>query len=192
MTAEILKIEKQAASDGGFFWYIFFKDKKGGRSYRACVYERFRNFAKWKKIIAENITGLILSGLDVLDGDVVDADSDFTIEFRPQKGPAAIDPVTSNASKRNVATVLCGICGKKIDLGVLCQMTINVGAPKDDCVSCGNDEKIKLPDEYTTIKIHLKCRDDFYNRIGKANIYEKEQIDAELIAIAKASKEGEK
>lgn len=194
MTAEILKIEKQEAKDGGFFWYVFFKDKKAGKSYRACVYERFRNFAKWKAIIENNLVGLILSGLSTLQGNIVDADSDFKIEFRPQKGPdvPAIDPVQNNASKRVVTTFKCGICGKKIDLGVLCQMTINVGGGRDESVSCGEDEGVRLPKEFVTIRIHLKCRDEIYERIRIAKAKEKKEIDAELVGIAKAIRDGEK
>lgn len=200
MTAEILKIEKQEAKDGGFFWYIFFRDKKNQKSYRACVYERFRNFAKWKNEIEENRVGDILSGLNTLQGNIVDADSGFIVEFRPPKAPdvPTVDPVTNNASKRIVATVLCDICNKKIEKEKICQMTINIGGGKDPDVSCGETEDIRLPKEFVTIKIHLKCRDKLYERIAVAKTSDdfegkkKKEIDAELVGIAKAAKEGEK
>jgi hypothetical protein len=74
MQMEVLKIVKHESKLGGKgnFWYIFFKSELG-LSYRTCVYEKFRNFRNWSKVIPNGV-GLKLENLRVI-GKLVDADS---------------------------------------------------------------------------------------------------------------------
>lgn len=48
---ELLKIDKHASRYGGYFYYLFFKDKAAGKSYKTCVADNCRNFSKWAFII---------------------------------------------------------------------------------------------------------------------------------------------
>ena len=76
MTAEIIKIQKKKSRYGGYFYYVFFKSLTG-KSYYSCVYERMRNFARWKKILD---VGVVLSGLRLSNTkpNLIDADSRFS------------------------------------------------------------------------------------------------------------------
>lgn len=76
MKARVLKIEKHDSKlpDKGSFYYIFFKGIEDCKSYRSCIYEKFRNFQNWKAIIQNNNIGLLLDNL-VAQGNLINADS---------------------------------------------------------------------------------------------------------------------
>lgn len=75
MTAEIIKIQKKKSRYGGYFYYAFFKSL-AGKSYYTCVYERMRNYSRWKKVLDVGIT---LTGLKLSKKkpNLIDADSRF-------------------------------------------------------------------------------------------------------------------
>lgn len=75
MTATIIKLEKKRSKYGGFFWYVFFKSLMG-KSYYTCVYEKMRNYSRWKRVldIGITLTGLKLSNKKP---NLIDADSRF-------------------------------------------------------------------------------------------------------------------
>lgn len=75
MTCEIIKLQKKKSRYGGHFYYVFFKSLMG-KSYYTCVYEKMRNFARWKKVldIGVTLTGLKLSNKKP---NLIDADSRF-------------------------------------------------------------------------------------------------------------------
>ena len=75
MTAEIIKLQKKKSRYGGFFYYVFFKSLMG-KSYYTCVYERMRNYSRWKKVldVGVTLTGLKLSKKKP---NLIDADSSF-------------------------------------------------------------------------------------------------------------------
>ena len=75
MTAEIIKLQKKKSRYGGFFYYVFFKSLTG-KSYYTCVYEKMRNYSRWKKIldVGVTLTGLKLSSKKP---NLIDADSRF-------------------------------------------------------------------------------------------------------------------
>jgi len=183
MNATILKIDKRKARDGGNFWYIFFKSFEG-RSYRTCVYEKYRNFSNWYDIIKGNKIGLMLTGL--IAGDkIVDADSDFKIlKAAPQIPDASkVAAIPDNAPKVNVITNFCDLCGNQIAKGeITCNMKVNIGAEIEENCSGEID---KSADEYINLIIHIACRDEIFNKIGAANSFERKKIDDNLILIAK-------
>ena len=174
MTGEIMKIEKKKAKDGGSFWYIFFKMKETGKSARSCIYERMRNFAKWEDIIKNNKFGLVLSNLIMLEGNLIDADSDFKIL---KADVPKVDPVPDRPKEANVATNICDLCGKYVNNKNLCHLKVNIGEIED------TDGKIidDIP-----LSIHSACRDQLYEKIGTGTAVERKRIDADLIAKAKA------
>ncbi len=77
MTASIIKIQKKRSRYGGFFYYVFFKSLMG-ESYYTCVYEKMRNFSRWKRILD---VGVVLSGLKLYSKgkNLIDADSRFQV-----------------------------------------------------------------------------------------------------------------
>ena len=69
---EVLKIgERQKSKHRGFFYYVFFKGSDG-KSYRTCITDACRNFAKWEDVKV----GDVLTGLRVKKDELIDADSD--------------------------------------------------------------------------------------------------------------------
>lgn len=74
MTATVLKVDKHKSQlkDKGDFWYIFWKGDDGV-SYKTCVYEKFRNFARWGNVIRKG-AGTRVENL-LARGKMIDADS---------------------------------------------------------------------------------------------------------------------
>jgi len=72
MKATLVKIQKKPSRYGGYFFYVFFKTKSG-KSYYSCIYPKMRNYKVWKAYLRE---GIVLSGLHIKSGRLVDADSD--------------------------------------------------------------------------------------------------------------------
>jgi len=209
MIATILKIEKQKAKDGGFFWYIFFKSLEG-KSFRACVYEKYRNYSKWIDIIKNNRVGVVLSDLEIKSGKIIDADSNFIMQcqmsistapiaapivheyYRPAGAPPAgstkpdiakaITP-PDHAVKAIVAPIYCDLCGKIIQKEISCNLKVNIGAVIEE--NCSG-EMDKSADEYINLEIHLTCRNELFDRIGGANDFNRKKIDSDLVEKAKA------
>ena len=77
MTAQIIKISKQRSKYGGDVYLICFKSLTG-KSYISYVSPKFRNFARWKKVldVGVTLTGLKLSSKKP---NLIDADSRFQI-----------------------------------------------------------------------------------------------------------------
>ena len=50
MIATIIKLQKKRSRYGGYFYYCFMKDEDG-KSYYTCLYQKMRNFSRWKKIL---------------------------------------------------------------------------------------------------------------------------------------------
>ena len=77
MTAEIIKISRKRSRYGGFFWLVCFKSLTG-KSFITYIYEKMRNFSRWKKILNVGVT---LSNLKLVRGKdkLVDADSRFVV-----------------------------------------------------------------------------------------------------------------
>ena len=77
MTAEIIKIQKKKSRYGGYYWLVCFKSLSG-KSCISYIYERMRNYSRWKKVL--NV-GNILSSLKTVKGkpNIVDADSRFVL-----------------------------------------------------------------------------------------------------------------
>ena len=77
MIAKIVKVTKKKSQYGGSFYYVNFRDLQN-RTYCSYIYERMRNFDRWKKILDVGIT---LSGLKTVKGrgKIIDADSKFQI-----------------------------------------------------------------------------------------------------------------
>ena len=77
MTCEIIKIQKKKSRYGGYFYYAFFKSLTG-KSYYTCIYERMRNYSRWKKVLDVGIT---LTGLKLSTKgkNLIDADSRFNV-----------------------------------------------------------------------------------------------------------------
>lgn len=78
ITAIITKIEKKNSKFGGYFYYIFFKSSKN-YSYFSCIYPKFKNWSRWKKVMKKGIT---LSNLRLVEGkkNLINADSNFKVE----------------------------------------------------------------------------------------------------------------
>lgn len=86
MKAQITSFKSQKSKYGDTFFYVFFKDQNG-KSFRSCIYENMRNFAKWKRILKP---GMVLDNLSLKSKGLIDADSQFQIigvkEYkRPEK-----------------------------------------------------------------------------------------------------------
>ncbi len=77
MIATIIKITKKSSRYGGFYYLLCFKNLKV-KSYISYIYEKMRNFSRWKKVLKEGIT---LKGLKLVRGKnkLIDADSRFKI-----------------------------------------------------------------------------------------------------------------
>ncbi len=77
MIATIIKIQKKRSRYGGYFFYAFMKGEDG-KSYYTCLYQKMRNFSRWKKVLD---IGTTLSNLRLVKGNpkLVDADSRFKI-----------------------------------------------------------------------------------------------------------------
>lgn len=75
MIAILTKIEKKPSKYGGHFFYVFFKSKDE-KSYYSCLYPKMRNFKRWKNVMKK---GLTFSGLRILKGKLIDADSRFKV-----------------------------------------------------------------------------------------------------------------
>lgn len=74
MRATILKVKKQESSYGGSFYFMFLKGEDG-KSYRTCLKPGYGNFARWSPYLTK--LGTQLDGVRVLNGTVVDADSEI-------------------------------------------------------------------------------------------------------------------
>ncbi len=69
MQAEILKIDKQKSKFGGYFCYVFFKDKNGN-NYKTCIYPQYRNYKNWKGLkVGDNLKGLKIKKDNLIDAD---------------------------------------------------------------------------------------------------------------------------
>ena len=77
MIATLMKLEKRPSRYGGHFFYAFFKTSDGQSVY-TCLYERMRNYKRWKKVLK---VGTVFSKLRLVKGkkNLVDADSKFQI-----------------------------------------------------------------------------------------------------------------
>lgn len=77
MTAQIIKITKSKSRYGGELFLVCFKSLTG-KSYISYISPKFRNFARWKKVLD---TGIVLSGLKLSTKkpNLIDADSRFQI-----------------------------------------------------------------------------------------------------------------
>ena len=77
MIATIIKITKKPSRYGGFYYLLCFKNLEG-KSYISYIYEKMRNFSRWKKVLKEGIT---LKGLKLVRGKnkLIDADSRFVV-----------------------------------------------------------------------------------------------------------------
>ena len=77
MIATLMKLEKRPSRYGGHFFYAFFKTSDGQSVY-TCLYERMRNYKRWKKVLK---VGTVFSKLRLVKGkkNLVDADSKFSI-----------------------------------------------------------------------------------------------------------------
>jgi len=77
MTCEIIKISKQRSKFGGDVYLVCFKSLTG-KSYISYIAPKFRNFARWKKVLD---VGVILSGLKLSKKkpNLIDADSRFVV-----------------------------------------------------------------------------------------------------------------
>ena len=77
MILTIMSLKKKPSRYGGSFWYVFFKSQKG-ESYYSCIYEKCRNYARWKKVLREGVT---LKDLRLVKGKkrLIDADSRFKL-----------------------------------------------------------------------------------------------------------------
>ena len=80
MIATIIKIQKKKSQYGGYFYYVFFKGADSNTSYYTCVYERMKNFRRWKDVLD---VGTVLSNLHLVkkgnNKKLIDADSRFKI-----------------------------------------------------------------------------------------------------------------
>jgi len=79
---ELLRIDKHESKYGGFFYYLFFRDKAGNKSYKTCVAENCRNFGKWRYIIFNQdsegnykMIGRIFGNMYLKDSHTINADS---------------------------------------------------------------------------------------------------------------------
>ena len=75
MRAQITSFKQQQSKYGDTFFYVFFKDQNG-KSFRSCIYQNMRNFAKWKNVLKN---GMVLDNLTLKDKGLIDADSQFHI-----------------------------------------------------------------------------------------------------------------
>lgn len=77
MIATIIKIETKPSRYGGKMKVVFFKGNDGN-SYYTYVYERMRNYKRWKKVLKE---GVVLKNLNKLKSNknIIDADSRFKL-----------------------------------------------------------------------------------------------------------------
>jgi len=77
MICTIIKITKQPSRYGNFYYLVCFKSLEG-KSYISYIYEKMRNFNRWKKVLKEGIT---LKGLKLVKGKekLINADSRFTV-----------------------------------------------------------------------------------------------------------------
>jgi len=77
MIATLMKLEKRPSRYGGVFYYAFFKTSDG-KSVYTCLYERMRNYKRWKKVLK---VGTVFSKLKLVKGkkNLVDADSRFVV-----------------------------------------------------------------------------------------------------------------
>jgi hypothetical protein len=75
MKALVTGIQVKASRYGGTFKYIFFKSLETGKSYKTCISSSFGNAIRWQNIR----TGMVLTDL-LTKGEIIDADSVFTIE----------------------------------------------------------------------------------------------------------------
>jgi hypothetical protein len=86
MKAKVLKIEQKKSYQGGDFYYVFLKGEDG-RSFKTCLYPRFRNFTQWKPILEKwealkySVSELWLNNLNVKSGNLIDADSQIRMEL---------------------------------------------------------------------------------------------------------------
>ena len=71
--------------------------------------------------------------------------------------------------------IFCKLCGKKIEKGIVCSLTINTAKETVD-------EK-----NFVKVIVHLKCRNDLFDRIGKMNELDKKKLDKDLIEMAKGT-----
>ena len=87
MKAQITSFKEQTSKYGDTFFYVFFKDQNG-KSFRSCIYQNMRNFAKWHKILR---SGMVLDNLSLKAKGLIDADSSFQIVgIRNLKKPVVI------------------------------------------------------------------------------------------------------
>ena len=173
MTAEILKIQKEKAKDGGWFWYVFFKDIETKKSFRACVYERYRNFYKWQDIIEKNSVGLVLTNLDILRDKVVDADSTFKIvpsaPTCPDMLPAAVP--ADQSPKPKPAPIFCDFCGVKFGNEIVNQLSV------------------ALEGEIIKLNSHTFCIEEVFETLRAGKDFQIKEMNEKLLQKAKAKKE---
>lgn len=78
MNLRVLKVSQKPSQRGGTFFYVFLKDEVNGKSYKTCIGSEFRNYVNWNGIRV----GDLLTGVFVLHGNIVDADSSFRFAER--------------------------------------------------------------------------------------------------------------
>lgn len=74
---KVTGVQRSKSRFGGDFFYVFFKDMEG-KSYRTCIYPKYRNFAMWGDLIEERSRKSIdiyLTGLTERKEGQIDADS---------------------------------------------------------------------------------------------------------------------
>lgn len=78
MILTIASIKKKRSRYGGWYYHISFKSIDGKKNYFSYIYEKMKNFHRWKKVMDVNTT---LSNLKLVKGKdkLVDADSRFVL-----------------------------------------------------------------------------------------------------------------
>ena len=171
MKAEILKIQKENAKDGGSFWYLFMKEVGGqNRSFRACVYEKFRNYKKWKHIIDSNKIGITLSNLDVLRDNIIDADSDYKIDIAGDNNGdvATSTPRRDPAPDAILSPFLCDFCGLKMDNQIIQEIAVSVGG------------------RIVRLKAHSICVAEIFEALRSGREWDVKEMNEKLLKKAKS------
>ena len=76
MICEILKFVKKPSRNGGYYYHTFLKGVDNGQAYFTYLAPKMRNWSRWKKVLKK---GVVLKGLRIKKGKLIDADSRFIV-----------------------------------------------------------------------------------------------------------------